>query len=218
LNRGIYKFNDIVDKAVIKPVAQGYREVLPGPVRTGVGNFFSNLDDVLVLLNDTLQLKLERSASDFSRLTWNSTLGIFGLVDVATPMGLEKHNEDFGQTLGYWGIGNGPYLVLPFLGPSTFRDTAGIVVDWQFDPVVQQKDIPMRNTAVGIHTVDNRARFLDTEKVVEEAALDPYVFVRDGYLQRRLGLVYDGNPPREKFEDEENVDSSAKEAPPRAQP
>jgi phospholipid-binding lipoprotein MlaA len=201
LNRGIYKFNDAIDKAVLKPVATGYKDALPSPVRTAVGNFFSNIDDVLVMFNDLLQFKLDRAASDFSRLVWNTTVGIAGLIDVATPMDLPKHNEDFGQTLGYWGVGNGPYLVLPLLGPSTVRDTAGIAVDGHFDPVWQHTPVPERNSAVAIHGVDARARLLDAEKVLDEAALDRYIFLRDAYLQRRNGLVYDGNPPREKFED-----------------
>lgn len=204
INRGIYKFNDAVDKAVIKPVATGYKEVVPGPVRTAVGNFFSNLDDVLVLLNDLLQFKLEQAASDFSRLVWNTTLGIAGLIDVGSKMDLPKRNEDFGQTLGYWGVGNGPYLVLPFLGPSTLRDTVGLVVDSHFDPLWQHDPISERNTAYGLHTIDTRARLFDAEKVLEEAAIDRYIFLRDAYLQRRRGLVYDGNPPREKLEDEED--------------
>lgn len=204
LNRGIYKFNDTVDKAVLKPVATGYKEVLPSPVRTAVGNFFSNLDDVLVLLNDLLQFKLERAASDFSRLVWNTTVGIAGLIDIATPMDLPKHNEDFGQTLGYWGVGNGPYLVLPFFGPSTLRDTVGLAVDGQFDPVMLHYPVPERNSAIAVHTIDNRSRLFDAEKVFEEAAIDRYIFLRDAYLQRRRGLVYDGNPPREKLEDYED--------------
>jgi phospholipid-binding lipoprotein MlaA len=202
LNRGIYKFNDVVDRTVLKPVATGYREVTPDPVRTAVGNFFSNLDDALVLLNDLFQFKLEQAASDFSRLVWNTTAGIAGLIDVATPMELPKHNEDFGQTLGYWGIGNGPYLVLPLFGPSTLRDTVGLAVDSRFDPVWQHTPVDERNTAVTIHTVDGRSRLLDAEKVLDEAAIDRYVFLRDAYLQRRRGLVYDGNPPREKFEND----------------
>ena len=201
LNRNVYKFNDVVDQTVLKPVATGYKEAMPEPVRTAVGNFFSNLDDVLVLFNDLLQFKLDQAASDFSRLAWNTTVGIAGLVDVATPMDLAKHNEDFGQTLGYWGIDNGPYLVLPFLGPSTLRDAVGTAVDGQFDPVVQHTPVPERNSGIAIHSIDTRARLLDAEKVLDEAAIDRYVFLRDAYLQRRQGLVYDGNPPREKFED-----------------
>jgi len=209
LNRGIYKFNDVVDKAVLKPVATGYKEVMPDPVRTAVGNFFSNLDDVLVLLNDLLQIKLDQAASDLSRLVWNTTIGIAGLIDVATPMDLPKHNEDFGQTLGYWGVGNGPYLVLPFLGPSTLRDTVGTVVDVHFDPVPQHTPVPERNSAIAVHSVDTRARLLDSEEILDEAALDRYVFLRDAYLQRRRGLVYDGNPPREKFEDNDDPTPSS---------
>ncbi|MHB1618427.1 MAG: MlaA family lipoprotein [Sulfuricella sp.] len=203
LNRGIYKFNDAVDKAVLKPVAIEYKEAMPDPVRTAVGNFFSNLDDVLVLLNDLLQFKLDHAASDFSRLVWNTSVGIAGLIDIATPMDLPKHNEDFGQTLGYWGVGNGPYLVLPLLGPSTLRDSVGTVVDTHFDPVAQHTPVPERNSAIAIRAVDARSRLLDAEKVLDEAAIDRYVFLRDAYLQRRRGLVYDGNPPREKFEDDE---------------
>lgn len=202
INRGIYKFNDVLDKAVVKPVATGYKEAMPDPVRTAVGNFFSNLDDVLVLLNDLLQFKFEQAASDFSRIAWNTTVGILGLIDIGTKLDLPKHNEDFGQTLGYWGVGNGPYLVLPFFGPSTLRDAAGLAVDTHFDPVWQHDPVNERNSAVAIHTVDNRARLLDAEKVLDEAAIDRYTFLRDAYLQRRRGLVYDGNPPREKFEND----------------
>jgi len=208
LNRGIYKFNDAVDKAVLKPVATGYKEAMPDPVRTAVGNFFSNLDDVLVLLNDLLQIKLDQAASDLSRLVWNTTVGIAGLIDIATPMDLPKHNEDFGQTLGYWGVDNGPYLVLPLLGPSTLRDAIGTIVDTHFDPVAQHTPVPERNSAIAIHGVDNRSRLLDTEEILDEAALDRYVFLRDAYLQRRRGLVYDGNPPREKFEDDDPAPST----------
>ena len=202
LNRGIYKFNDAVDKAVINPVATGYRETMPDLVRTAIGNFFSNLDDVLVLLNDLLQFKFDQAASDLGRLAWNTSVGIAGLIDVATPMDLPKHNEDFGQTLGYWGIGNGPYLVLPFFGPSTLRDTFGTTIDANFNPLVQHTPVPERNSGIAIHAVDTRARLLDAEKVLDEAAIDRYVFLRDAYLQRRRGLVYDGNPPREKLEDD----------------
>ena len=204
LNRGIYQFNDSVDKAVIKPVAQGYKDVLPQPVRTGVGNFFSNLDDVLVVFNDLMQFKLAQAVGDFHRVLWNTTIGIGGLFDVSGAIGFEKHNEDFGQTLGYWGLGNGPYLVLPILGPSSLRDTAGRVVDWQFDLVTNYYDVPTRNTATVVKVEDTRSRQLGTSEILEEAAIDPYVFVRDAYLQRRRSLVYDGNPPREKLgEDDE---------------
>ena len=202
-NRGVYQFNDAVDKAVIKPVAQGYKEILPQPVRTGVGNFFSNLDDVLVLLNDLLQFKLTQAVSDLNRIVWNTTLGIGGLFDVSSKLGLEKHNEDFGQTLGHWGVGDGPYLMLPILWPSSFRDTAGRVVDWQFDLVTNYHDVPVRNTATVVNIEDTRSRRLGASEILDEAAIDPYVFVRDAYLQRRRSLVYDGNPPRRSFDEDD---------------
>jgi len=202
VNRGIYQFNDAVDKAILKPVATGYNEVVPTPVRTGVGNFFSNLDDVIVIANDLLQFKLAQAASDTTRLIFNTTFGVLGIFDVATDWELAKHDEDFGQTLGYWGIDNGAYLVLPFLGPSTLRDTVGLVGDFQVDPVSNMGDVPDRNSARAVNMVDTRARLLKVEKVVDEAALDKYVFIRDAYLQKRRSLVYDGNPPREKLEED----------------
>jgi len=202
LNRGIYRFNDVADKAVLKPVARAYKAVTPVPVRTVVSNFFSNIDDVLVTANDVLQFKFRRAAGDASRVIFNSTFGVAGLFDVATAWGLEKHNEDFGQTLGYWGIGNGPYLVLPLLGPSTLRDTLGLVVDNQGDWVTNIGDVPTRNSGIGLRFTDHRAGLLDTEKILEEAALDPYLFLRDAYLQRRRSLVYDGNPPPQEFDED----------------
>jgi phospholipid-binding lipoprotein MlaA len=207
LNRGIYKFNDAADKAVVKPVARAYRAVTPAPVRTGVGNFFSNLGDVLVTANDLLQFKFRQAATDATRVLLNSTFGVAGLFDVATPAGLEQHNEDFGQTLGYWGMGPGAYLMLPLLGPSTLRDTVGRVVDNYGDPVTNIGHVPTRNSGIGARLVDRRAGLLDTDKLLEEAALDPYVFLRDAYLQRRRSLVYDGNPPPEEWEDEPKAPS-----------
>lgn len=201
LNRGVYRFNDAVDKAVLKPVARGYKAVVPSPVRSGVSNFFSNLDDVIVTFNNVLQLKVDPSFRSASRVIVNSTFGVFGLFDVATPWGLEKSNEDFGQTLGYWGVGPGPYLVLPLVGPSSVRDGAGRLVDAQIDPVWNVDHIPTRNSLVALKTIDLRASLLDVERVLDEAALDPYVFLREAYLQRRKSLVYDGNPPREKFDE-----------------
>lgn len=213
LNRGIYRFNDTVDEAVIKPVATGYKKAMPDPARTAIGNFFSNLNDVLVLLNDLLQFKFGQAASDFSRLAWNTSVGIAGLIDVATPMELPRHNEDFGQTLGSWGADNGPYLVLPFLGPSTLRDAAGLVVDAHFNPVLRHDPVSERNTAIAVRAVDARSRLFDTEKVFDEAAIDPYIFLRDAYLQRRRGLVYDGNPPRAKLEDDDDPAPSSPATP-----
>ena len=202
LNRGIYKFNDTVDEAVMKPVAKGYKAVLPNPVRTSVGNFFANIDDALIAVNNLLQFKFSQAASDVARLIANTTFGIGGLFDVATSFGLEKHNEDFGQTLGYWGIGDGPFLMLPFLGPSNVRDTVGLAAYYQLDPVWNLSHVPTRNTLGTLRVIDHRARLLDAEKVLDEAALDPYTFLRDAYIQHRRNLIYDGNPPRELLEDE----------------
>ncbi len=201
LNRGIYTFNDTVDKAVTKPIAQGYRAVLPSPVRTGVSNFFSNIDDIFVTANNLLQFKLHTAASDFARLLANTTLGIGGIFDVATSFGLPKHDEDFGQTLGYWGVDDGAFLMLPLLGPSNVRDAIGTGVQGYFDPVWNLNNVAVRNSLIGLNVVNSRANLLDAEKVLDAAALDPYTFLRDSYIQQRRSLIYDGNPPREKLSD-----------------
>lgn len=194
-NRAIYRFNEGLDELAVKPVATGYRAVMPAPVQNGVRNFFSNLDDVTVLVNDILQLKLAQGVSDFLRVAFNSTLGIFGFADVASEMGLRKHNEDFGQTLGRWGIGSGAYLVLPFFGPSSLRDGLGLAVDSHHTDMVQNiEHIPDRNWTVVTRAISKRADLLDATATVEAAALDGYEFTRDFYLERREGLVNDGKP------------------------
>jgi len=201
-NRAVYRFNDAVDRAILKPVATGYQKVMPQPVDDSVTNFFSNLDDVVVTLNDLLQGKPKQAASDLSRLVWNSTVGIAGLFDVASHFGLAKHNEDFGQTLGKWGLGPGPYLVLPFLGPSTLRDTAALPVDWVSDPIYYYypEDKNGYWKIKTLYYVDKRADLLRASRLVEQAALDEYVFIREAYLQRRQSQVYDGNTPMPDFE------------------
>jgi phospholipid-binding lipoprotein MlaA len=197
-NRAMFSFNDSVDKAVLKPVATGYKKVMPEVARTGVSNFFANLGDVWIGINNILQGKVGPGVSDFGRFAINTTMGIAGLFDVASGAGLEKHNEDFGQTLGRWGIGSGAYVVLPLLGPSDVRDGLSLlVVDWHGDPLWYVRNIPTRNELVAAHYVDQRANLLDVSQLMEEAALDRYVYVRSAYLQRRRSLVYDGNPPRE---------------------
>lgn len=201
-NRGVYKFNDTLDKAVAKPVAQGYSKVMPETGKTMVTNFFSNLDDVVVTANDLLQLKLKQGFSDGMRFLINSTVGVGGLVDVAS-MRLEKHDEDFGQTLGYWGVGNGPYLVLPLLGPSTLRDGVGLYVDSRPSKIRRVKHMRTRNQLVVTKAINRRAQLLDQEKVLDEAAIDRYEFMRDAYLLRRKSQVYDGNPPREKYDEDD---------------
>ncbi|TAN76905.1 MAG: VacJ family lipoprotein [Gallionella sp.] len=201
-NRGVYQFNDTVDKAITKPVAQGYNAVMPVPGKIMVSNFFSNLDDFIVAVNDLLQFKFSQAASDGSRFLFNSTFGVFGLFDVASR--LEKHNEDFGQTLGHWGVGNGPYIVLPILGPSTLRDGAGLYADSRPSMIRRTEHMRTRNKMYLTKAINHRAQLLDQEKILDEAAIDRYEFIRDAYLLRRKSLVYDGNPPRERYDDEEN--------------
>jgi phospholipid-binding lipoprotein MlaA len=195
LNRGIYHFNDGVDNLIVKPAAIIYRGVVPQFARTGVSNFFANINDVIVALNNLLQGKLTQALSDVGRIAVNTTAGLLGVIDVATEIGLEKHNEDFGQTLGYWGIGDGPYLVLPFIGPSSLRDGVGWLVDFYTDPITYVDPSRDRNILWGTRFLSRRTELLDTSTILDTAALDPYEFLRDAYLQRRRNLVYDGNPP-----------------------
>jgi phospholipid-binding lipoprotein MlaA len=197
LNRAVYQFNEGFDKVIAKPVAEFYRDVVPPVVRTGIGNFFSNLNDVIVALNNLLQGKVPEAINDFGRVLVNTTLGVLGVMDPATELGVEKHNEDFGQTLGYWGLGDGPYIVLPLLGPSNLRDTVGWVGDIYSWPVTYLSPNSHRNVLIGLRFTDARADLLEATRLLETAALDPYEFVRDAYLQRRRYLVHDGNPPEE---------------------
>jgi phospholipid-binding lipoprotein MlaA len=201
MNRSIFEFNDSADRALMKPLAQTYVKVVPEVARTGVHNFFENLADVGTGLNNVLQGKPGEGVSDLGRFVVNSTLGIFGLVDVASPMGLEKHSEDFGQTLGVWGVRPGPYFVIPFLGPSTARDAPARAVDpsWYYNNVIDNSTITW--TLWGIEQVHTRASLLKSESLVDQAALDRYTFIRDAWLQRRRNQVYDGKPPREKEEE-----------------
>lgn len=198
VNRAIYTFNDGVDTVLMKPLAQVYQDVVPPMVRTGVSNVFSNLNDVIVALNNLLQGKFVPALSDLSRIMFNTTIGILGIFDVATDFGIEKNDEDFGQTLGYWGVGDGPYLVVPFLGPNTVRDFAGKIVDWETDPTSYIDPNRDRNAVQGFRLVTRRAELLSASRVLEVASIDDYAFLRDAYLQRRRNLIYDGNPPREK--------------------
>ncbi len=185
-NRAMFNFNEGLDNALFKPVAKGYRAVVPGPVDKGVSNFFGNINDVVTAVNGLLQFEVKQGGSDIARVLINSTIGIFGLFDVATGMGFKKHNEDFGQTLGRWGVGNGPYLVLPLLGPSTVRDTIGFAVDNQaFDPMYKIDHIPTRNSLLVTEAIDTRADLLGASNVLEKAALDRYEFLKESYLQKR---------------------------------
>ena len=203
-NRTMFGFNEGVDKALIRPVAKGYDTVMPQVARTGVANVFSNIGDVWISVNNLLQGKPVDAASDLGRFVVNTTAGIGGLIDWASDMGLEKHEEDFGQTLGRWGVGNGPFVVLPVVGPRTVRDTVGFGVDVAADPVYSIKNVPTRNTTAAVRLVEDRAQLLPVEKTLEEAALDKYAYVRDAYLQRRRNLIYDGRPPRD-LDDESSL-------------
>lgn len=197
MNRAIHTFNENVDNIAMKPLAEGYRAALPSFAQTGVRNFFSNLDDVVVVVNDLLQFKLEQATHDFMRLAINSGFGLCGVLDVASEAGLKKHNEDFGQTLGHWGMGTGPYLVLPFFGPSNFRDTAGLIADSHYlDAVYGLQDNDARNGSVLLRAISKRADLLDVTTALDAAALDGYEYTRDFYLERRRALVYDGKPPK----------------------
>jgi phospholipid-binding lipoprotein MlaA len=196
-NRAMYGFNEGLDTVLIKPVAQGYDAVLPSQVKTGVTNFFANIADVFIAVNNLLQGKVPEAFSDAGRFAVNTTIGVLGVFDVATELGMEKHDEDFGQTFGRWGVGSGAYVVVPFFGPRTVRDTVGLVLDVKADPVANVDHIPTRNTLLALRIVSDRTNLLPADKVIEEAALDKYAYLRDAYLQRRRNLVHDGNPPRE---------------------
>ncbi|MEO8938613.1 MAG: VacJ family lipoprotein [Burkholderiaceae bacterium] len=195
VNRVIYTVNDKVDRAVFKPLAQGYEYVLPVQVRSCVSNVFGNVADVPASLNNFLQGKFKEGGSDICRVGVNTTVGVLGCFDIATKWGFEKHNEDFGQTLGRWGVASGPYIVLPLFGPSTVRDGAALLVDSYTDPMRYINDVPVRNSTYGLRLIDKRAQALDTTNFIDNAALDPYVFVRDAYLSRRRSLVLDGVSP-----------------------
>ena len=212
-NRSMYAFNDALDEAIVKPVATAYKSVLPDPVRGWVRNFFGNIGDLFIGLNNLLQGKPADTVNDWARFAFNSIFGVFGINDVASEMGLEKHNEDFGQTFGRWGVASGAYIVWPFLGSSTVRDTAGGLLDLYFDPVRRHQPDDARLFAGLLRAISQRADLLDASRILEEAALDKYIFQRDAHLQRRRGLIYDGNPPRESPSSRVREDPHAQTAP-----
>ena len=191
-NRSVFRFNEGVDRAVLRPVATVYRDTLPLMVRTGVSNFFGNLGDVWSLANNVMQLKLQNSAETFMRLNVNTIFGLGGLLDIASEAGIERHREDFGQTLGRWGVPTGPYVVLPLLGPSTVRDTAALPVDHYGDVLSVVHDIGARNSLYALRVVDERATFLRAGQMLDEIALDKYSFTRDAFMQHRRSEVSGG--------------------------
>ena len=188
LNRQVYRFNSAVDKAALKPLAQGYAVVVPRPARTGVHNFFSNIGDVFVSLNNLLQGHPNQTASDIGRMVINSTVGVVGLVDVASKMGLEKHDADFGQTLGKWGLGPGPYLVLPFFGSTTLRDSADIVANTALYQHISP-EASTRDKIIPVRILDTRAQLLGVDSLLESSGPDEYAFVRSTYLQGRQNKI-----------------------------
>jgi len=194
-NRAMYGVHEGIDTVLLKPVATGYDAVLPDPVQTGVTNFFANIADIPTAVNNLLQGKVAYAFNDLGRVAVNTTVGIVGLFDVATGMGLEKHDEDFGQTFGWWGVGEGPFVFLPILGPRTSRDAVGVWLDIYTDPLNYIDDVPVRNSLWALLAVNKRANLLPADKVIEEAALDKYSYIRDAYLQNRRNQVFDGNPP-----------------------
>lgn len=195
-NRAMFATNEVIDKFAAKPVAQVYDNAIPLPVKASVGNFFGNAGDLWVGVNSALQGKFADAGIDLGRLVVNSTIGIFGLFDVASELGLERHDEDFGQTLAVWGVDGGAYLYWPLLGARNVRDTVGFAVGAYIDPVSYVRPVSVRNSMAALRFVDIRASLLPSDKVVEEAALDKYAYIRDAYLQRRRNQVFDGRPPR----------------------
>ena len=204
-NRGVYRFNEVVDEALAKPVATAYRDAVHSEIRDRVRNFFANIGDVFIGANNVLQGKFFEGFEDFARVAFNTTFGLLGIHDVASDMGIEKHNEDFGQTFGWWGIGDGPYLVLPILGSSSVRDGLGTALDYYTDPLGELRPIRLRNSLAALRLTGVRADLLEASRLLEQAALDKYVFQRDAYFQRRRSLVYDGRAPRERYDDDAPV-------------
>ena len=196
VNRNVFSFNESIDKYAIKPITKVYEFIFPVYVRERFSNVFANVGDVYTAVNQLLQGKPKTAVEDLTRVIVNSTFGIGGIFDVATEAGLEKHSEDFGQTFGVWGIKDGPYMMLPLLGPSNVRDTVGWAFDIQTDILLTYIDnIPVRNAITGIRIVDQRSKYLSSTSLLGEAAFDKYTFIRDAYIQRRRNRIYDGNPP-----------------------
>lgn len=212
-NRAMFKFNDKVDKNIIKPIAKGYKKITPEFVDIGISNFFGNLGDISVIVNDLLQLELDQAVNDTGRVLINSTFGLLGFIDIATPMGMPKHDEDFGQTLAHWGVGEGHYLVLPILGPSTTRDMWSVPLDtYLLNPAAYVDPLAASYGLYALDAVDIRADLLRAERAFGDAALDPYTFQREAYLQRRRNLIYGDEAPRPSFDDFEG-DAAAEPIP-----
>lgn len=202
VNRKIYRFNLVVDENIMKPIADGYVKITPQPIQNRVTNFFNNLAYINVFLNDFLQGKLDQGLLDTARFVFNSTFGVFGLFDVASGMGLKSHEEDLGQTLAKWGVVQGPYLVLPFFGPYTLRGTPNLVASVVVNPLFYVDDPTLTIPLSVLNVIDLRARVESALQFVNAAAVDPYTFTREAYLQRRKYLIYDGELPEDDLFDE----------------
>lgn len=202
-NRKVFIFNDTLDYYVLKPVATGYDKAMPDPLQQGVSNFFNNIGEIKTIANGVFQLKLSQAGLDTTRFIVNSTVGVFGFIDIGSRIGLDRHDEDFGQTLGYWGVSSGPFLMLPFLGPNTLRDTAGLVPDYFISPYSSVEHDLTRYSLRAAEILDLRANLLDIEKLI---AGDRYTFFRDAYLQRRDYQVRDGQMQDDFLEDDELFD------------
>jgi phospholipid-binding lipoprotein MlaA len=202
MNRALYQFHDAVDTAVVKPIARGYVDFVPALIRRGVSNVFNNINDLFSALNGLLQGKLDKAGDDLGRVLLNTGWGIGGLFDLASDLGIERGDEDFGQTLAVWGVRPGPYLFIPFVGPLTVRDGTGYLIRLALGPVGYIPDVPLRNSLYGLGAVDLRAQLLGAGELVDTAALDRYTFIRNAYMQRRRYLIYDGRPPRDAEEEE----------------
>lgn len=200
VNRAAYQFNDAIDTAVVRPAVQAYVDVVPLPIRTGVSNFYNNIEDLFSAFNGLLQGKPDKAGHDLGRVILNTGFGLGGIFDLASEMGIERGNEDFGQTFGVWGAAQGPYLFIPFLGPTTVRDGTGLLVRLSVGPISYIHNVRLRNGVYVMNAVDLRAQALGAGAMVETAALDRYLFIRNAYLQRRRFLVYDGKPPPETEE------------------
>ena len=196
MNRAIFNFNEVIDDSILEPIAKGYQTITPDPVEDSISNFFNNLGEISTIINSALQLNINKTISSSSRLIINSTIGVFGLFDVASSIGIEKHKEDFGQTLGFYGIPSGPYLVLPFFGPSSFRDAPGfyadIAMDKSISPVHTELHHEERQLLQATNVIDTRANLLKASKILDTAAKDKYIFLRESYLQRRAKMITDG--------------------------
>lgn len=200
VNRAVFSFNEGLDRTVVKPVTTAYRAVTPELVRRGVSNVFSNINDIVSLFNNALQLKTVATSDTFFRVTVNTLWGLGGIFDVAGEMRIPKHSEDFGQTLGHWGVPPGPYLVLPLLGSSSVRDATGSIVDSQVDLVSLSTNVSSRNSLTALRVVEARSRYLGVGEVLDEAALDKYSFSREIYLQRRKALLDRAVEAEERFD------------------